>query len=413
MPSYAAFIGHQPHLSLAELAATVPGFLLHEKINHSVVLFDSGVPLDAKFMDTLGGTIVLAEKLEDAKARTEDIPEILGKLLMPIKGKVTFSLRTLGFAPGTVRDFYRKSKLHLKKKGKPSRYVGNERVAAPSIVLRDNGLLDRSHGCELCVIQHAAEASTSPLLWIGITVGAQDVDAYTKRDMEKPVRDTSVGLLPPKLAQILVNFGVWLAKKNQSPGPMVILDPFCGTGVIPMECLMRGFTALASDKSEKAITGTTKNLEWLRKQFEISKTKAPSRVWKQDATKPFDAKAHPELAKGVDAIVTETTLGPALTKRPTMKEVNTLRSDNEALQIGFLESAAASLPGVPIVCIWPVWYPSKAPVALEKVWKAAEKLGYQAVLPPTIEIVDGRMSLLYRRPDQFVGREVVIFKAKK
>jgi hypothetical protein len=36
------------------------------------------------------------------------------------------------------------------------------------------------------------------------------VNAYAKRDMGKPVRDTGVGLLPPKLAQILLNFGSWL-----------------------------------------------------------------------------------------------------------------------------------------------------------------------------------------------------------
>ncbi len=418
VPSYAAFIGHQPHLSLAELAATVPGFLLHAKIDRSVVLFDSGISLDSAFLDTLGGTVVLAEKISDSALTLDDIPGLFARTLMPIKGKVTFSLRTIGITPAAVKQLYRRSKDHLKKKGKPSRYVGNERTPAPSIVLRENGLLDRSGGAEITIVQQksddSAESTRSPL-WVGFTVGAQDIESYTKRDMEKPVRDTGVGLLPPKLAQIMLNFGVWLARSRASStrGPQVedqrltILDPFCGTGVIPMECLIRGFPVLASDKSLKAVSGTTKNLEWLRKHFDIKKSVVPSRVWKQDATRPFDRK------DTVNVIVTETSLGPALTRRPTLKDVQSLRSDNEKLQAGFLESMAQSFPGIPIVCTWPVWYPSRAPVFLEKIWKVASDLGYQAVLPPTIEIVSDRMSLLYRRPDQMVGREIVILKAKR
>lgn len=404
MPSYAAFIGHQPHLSVAELAATVPGFLLHGKIDRIIALFDSGANLDAAFLDTLGGTVILAEKIAKEKPTLEDVPNVLAEKLMPIKGKVMFSLRTYGVSPKNVKELYRKSKDLLKKKGKPSRYVGNEHKPAPSVVLRQNGLLDGSGGCEVTIIQREDEP-----LWIGITVGAQDVDAYTLRDMEKPVRDTTVGLLPPKLAQIMINFGLWLGKKKpeeESKIP-IIFDPFCGTGVIPMECMIRKFPVLASDKSEKAVSGCTKNLDWMRKQFEIKKSDVPSRVWKQDATKKF------ELKETVDAIVTETSLGPALKDRPTMKEVQKLVSENEKLQADFLKNAAATLPGVPVVCSWPVWYASKTPVYLEKIWNVATDLGYQPILPPTIEIVDNRMSLLYRRPEQIVGREIVLLRAKK
>lgn len=405
MPSYAAFIGHQPHLSLAELAATVPGFLLHEKIDRTVVLFDSAKPLDAAFLDTLGGTVVLAQKLEGNPV-IATVHELLAGKLMAVKGKATFSLRTLGLAPREVKDLYRKSKEHMRKKGKPTRYVGNESRPAPSIVLRENKLLDGSGGCEVVIIRKEISTGkdTETLLWIGATVGAQDIDSYTLRDMEKPVRDTGVGLLPPKLAQIMLNLGAWLTKGKN---PMTVLDPFCGTGVIPIECLIRGFPVVASDKSEKAVTGCTKNLEWLRKEFEIKKSDTPSRVWKQDATKPF------EMKESVDVIVTETSLGPSLERRPTAKDVQKMKTENEQLQIAFLKNCAATLPGVPVVCTWPVWYPSKAPVFLEKVWKAAADLGYQAVLPPTIEIMNDRVSLLYRRPDQFVGREVVMLKAKK
>ncbi len=415
----------------------MPGFLLHETLDagpsragpRDVVLFDSAVPLSVVFLDTLGGTVVLAEKLSEGISSTDEVPDVLAKKLMPVKGKATFSLRTLGLAPAAVKALYRKSKDHLKRKGKPTRYVGNEHRAASSIVLREHKLLDGSGGSELVILQRTGEDGGPSLLWTGMTVGAQDIESYSKRDMDKPVRDTGVGLLPPKLAQIMINFGVWLAKgkkstpipnPNPSPSRMIIYDPFCGTGVIPMECLLRGFTALASDKSLKAVNGCTKNLEWLRKRFAVKKSSVPSRVWKQDATKPFDVKdpswSSPRAAtrgSGVDVIVTETSLGPALQKRPTAREAQKLCTENETLQQDFLRSAAASFPGTPIVCTWPVWYSSKTPIRLERVWKTIDECGYQAVLPPTIEIVGDRVSLLYRRPDQFVGREIVLLRPKR
>ncbi len=415
VPSYAAFIGHQPHISLAELSASVPGFRLREIVQKTAVLFDSKEPLPTDWLRKLGGTVVFAEQLE-GNFSPDDIPALLQSHIKGVKGKATFSLRTLGLQPRDVSELYRKCKDNLKKHGHSSRYVGNERKPALSVVLRSEGLLNGSKGCELTLIK------LEKTLWVGITRDAQDIDSYTKRDMEKPVRDMTVGILPPKLAQVLLNFGVWLAngdapralkpdplakKKGPETRPFAVLDPFCGTGVIPMECLLRGYATLASDKSEKAVSGTEKNLEWVRKHWKILKTPVPSSVWKQDALKEF------KIETPVDVIVTETSLGPNLRARPTAKQAQSLKSDNERLQENFLKNAAKCFPGVPLVLTWPAWYYSKGGLHLDRVWKTVEKLGYEAVLPPHITSTTGRPSLLYRRPDQFVAREIVLLRAKK
>lgn len=411
MHSNAAFIGHQPHISIAELAAAVPGFTLEGILDKSVVLFGSAVPLERTFLDNLGGTVTLAAKAE-GKLALPDVPALLERQVQGVKGKVTFSLRCHGLSPREVRDLYRDCKSYLKRKGRPARYVGNERKAAATVLLRDEGILDGKGGCEIVVIRG------KDLFWVGMTTAAQDIDAYTKRDMEKPVRDTTVGLLPPKLAQVLLNLGLWLApplppalkakgKSKEEPVLYAVLDPFCGTGVIPMECLLRGYAVLASDKSEKAVTGCQRNLDWLRRQMDIKKSEVPSSIWKQDATKPFDAEGRP------DVIVTETSLGPNLRSRPTAKDAQKLRGENDKLQEAFLKNMAACFPGVSLVCTWPVWYYSKGPTQLERAWAVAEKLGYEAVLPPQIVSTTGHQSLIYRRPDQFVGREIVLLRAKK
>ena len=132
------------------------------------------------------------------------------------------------------------------------------------------------------------------------------------------------------------------------------------------------------------------------------------RVLKKDGVKPFDLKEMPDM------IVTETSLGPPLTHRPTMKDAQKLKTENEKLQAGFLKNMAACFPRTPIVCTWPVWYHSKGQIHLEKCWELLHDLGYHATLPPGVESdVPDRLSLVYRRPDQFVGREIVLLVPRK
>jgi len=240
--------------------------------------------------------------------------------------------------------------------------------------------------------------------------------------MEKPVRDTRAGMLPPKLAQILLNLGGWLVRTRPSAAenlkseirkaqPPVVLDPFCGTGVIPLECLLRGWPVLASDASLKAVNGCEKNIEWIRKEYKVAKGATPSAVSKHDATDAFDFTKVKDssLRRGPDVVVTETMLGPALNERPTAKDVQQWKSQAEALEGAFIANAAATLRGVPVALMLPVWYLRTGPVFLERVWTAVEKAGYRPVLPPGIgPSAPGRTTLLYRRPDQVVGREIVL-----
>ncbi|MEI8230392.1 MAG: RsmD family RNA methyltransferase [Candidatus Peregrinibacteria bacterium] len=414
MPSYAAFLGHQPAISTAELSAVVPGFTLERIVRDSVALFQSTAELDDAFFQNLGGTIILARKLTDDVVTLEDVPSmLLPELKEARKGKVTFALRTLNLPKGAIRTLYRKCKDAIRSSGRPCRYVGGDREPAAVVLLRDAGLLDGKHGCELVVILEEES------LWVGRTIAAQNVTAYVKRDIGKPVRDTTVGLLPPKLAQILLNFGDWMAhgcitatpepsKKAKKPEPLTVLDPFCGTGVIPMECLVRGWNVIASDLMLKAVNGCAKNIEWLRKEFKILKKDVSAEISKQDALKPFTFKQLP------DVIVSETSLGPSLEGRPTQKDAGKMKTESERLEAAFIENCAATLPGVPLVITWPFWKIKNDTILLEKAWDAAHAAGYIATLPPGIEpSKPGRLSLLYRRPDQFVGREIVLLIPRK
>ena len=415
MPQYAAVLGHQPHISIAELAAVVPGFSLESIEQKTVALFSASEELPDDTMEKLGGTVMLAERITKADVSMEDVPQIVVNEAGSIKKKVTFGLRCYGVGKNEVKKAYFGGKQKLKDAGKPCRYVGNERKAAASALLHDAEMLTGKKGFELFIVRTKTE------LWVGKTIGAQDVDAYTWRDMKKPVRDTTVGLLPPKLAQTMLNMGAWLARsQNPEPKPKkdtkrkrrkkevyTVFDPFCGTGVIPLECLLRGWHVIASDVSQKAVNGTKKNLDWVLKEKNILKKDVSEDVSKHDATKAFKLKDLPDM------VVTETTLGPNLSKKPTKRDATKLRNDNQKLQEAFLRNAAETLPGIPLVCTWPFWRLGSELIRMEKLWEKLDDIGYSAVLPADAPVEDPtKLSLLYQRKDQFVGRELVLLMPK-
>lgn len=404
MNSYVAYLGHHPALSLAELHACIPGMKVTRMLGTSMAFFDAEAELSQKDLETWGGTFILARKITDNASALADFPRILCEQTENVKGKVTFSIRSFNIPAQKVHDLYRDGKNALKKKGVPARYIGTDKKPAATVLLHKTNILSGKEGAEIVIL------GDDDFLWMGRTVGAQDPDAYTKRDMTKPVRDTRVGMLPPKLAQILLNFGAYMANdgKEKKLKKLTVLDPFCGTGVIPMETLLRGWDILASDTSLKAVNGCEKNLDWLRKEEEILKKDVSSTVWKQDATKPFDLKDKP------DVIVTETTLGTPFADRPAAKDATKARTEVEDIETGFLENVAATLPGVPVVCTLPVWFPKAGPLYIEKTWKKIHDIGFRPILPPGVNPHHPeRLSILYHRPDQSVGREIVLLKPIK
>ncbi|TSC97810.1 MAG: hypothetical protein Greene101449_1078 [Candidatus Peregrinibacteria bacterium Greene1014_49] len=414
MPTYCAFLGHNPSVSLAELIAAVPGFSLTGRPAPDVALFSTTEKLSPGLFSTLGGTFAIAEGVDKPDLSLSDGPQVLLELAKKIRGKITFGLRTVGIPPSTIKENYRRYKDTLKRAGRPVRYIGNERKPAAAVLLHDAGIISGKHGIELVIVALPEER-----IWMGHTIAIQDVDAYTKRDIGKPVRDTTVGLLPPKLAQVMLNLGLWLLQSSRPQldksqiinrkSQLTVLDPFCGTGVIPLECLVRGWNVFASDLSLKATNGTQKNIDWIRKEMKILKKDAESTVWKQDACNPFALKKLPDL------IVTETSLGPALTRPPSEAPAERLRKQMEKLEVDFLKNAAATLPGVPIVCCWPFWrLHGGEMIRLTGLWEKLPSLGYRAVMPAIPKSKESTdFSLLYRRGEQFVGREIVMLQPVK
>jgi tRNA G10 N-methylase Trm11 len=93
------------------------------------------------------------------------------------------------------------------------------------------------------------------------TIFVQDIEAYAARDQARPARDARVGMLPPKLAQIMINLA-------NPPKDAAILDPFCGTGVVLQEAMLMGFSTVGTDLEARMVEYTKKNLDWLNDKFQ-------------------------------------------------------------------------------------------------------------------------------------------------
>ena len=430
MPSYCAFLGHQPHISLAELCVLLPDFALQKQWSPQIITFETKEEIDEQWLEQVGGTVLIAKEIsipahlkrKKNLSLEETIPPLLHGELKGVKRKAMFSFRCFSVPRSEVRTLYKTCKKYLKEKEMPSRYIGNERHPAKPGTLLLRGI-PGPQSCEVVILHDSGSKTGSksgePKEWIGKTCAVQDIEAYTERDIGKPYRDTKTGFMPPKLAQVLLNFGLMPlpnrsqdseAKKKQENiwEKITVWDPFCGTGVIALEALHRRAHVLASDKSEKAVKGCKENIQWLRKKEKTPKA-ITHETWKQNATKSTD------LARKPSVIVTETSLGPALSKTPTKKEVTKMISEGEKLEVEFFANLAELTPDVPVVCTFPVYITRDSEKHyLPKVIEKIQKLGYRltCISNKAIRMTD-RSTLLYLRPDQHVGREIAIFLPPK
>lgn len=89
------------------------------------------------------------------------------------------------------------------------------------------------------------------------TIHIQDIDAYAERDLGKS-RDMVVGMLPPKLAQTMINLAIGSSLIDDK---IHIYDPFCGLGTVPIESLYMGISQIyASDVSPEMTTATSQSV---------------------------------------------------------------------------------------------------------------------------------------------------------
>jgi tRNA G10 N-methylase Trm11 len=222
--------------------------------------------------------------------------------------------------------------------------------------------------------------------WIGLTSHVQDATSWSERDFDKPFRDAKTGMLPPKLARMMLNMALGTREARTS----TLLDPFCGSGTVLLEGMAIGMPRLhGNDLDDRQVAGATKNVHWLKERHHM-----------QTET-TFSTQAAERLA-GVgtfDVIVTEGYLGKPLRGHEPTAFLNAQKHEVEAIWNEALPRFGAAQPaGGTLVCTTPAYLLSTGTLAVD-IREAARAAGYRA---------EG--SWLYQRPDQRVARQVQRFQ---
>jgi len=152
--------------------------------------------------------------------------------------------------------------------------------------------------------------------YISRTFTADDPNFKKKIDEERPFKEFKSSV-SPKLAVIMLNFLNLFEEREKK----IILDPFVGNGIIPMLALIQDFQIYGSDKDQKKVNNTIRNLNWLLDELEEETPfYLDKRVIISDIT-DLSMNFHQEF---FDGISTEPPLGPFFKSKPYYNEIKDL-----------------------------------------------------------------------------------------
>lgn len=438
---YIALLGRQPEISLAELAAVFGA----DCVNRISQQF-AKVQTSQFGITTLGGTVKCAKVITELPASRTDKASLLAASRFitqhyqakwahsPHKITLGLSAYNLAIAARDVQKTGLILKSSLKKSGTSFRLIPNDQPALSTATAHNNKLGSSPHKVELLLVK-----TTDRRLIIAESRGVQNITAYTRRDRHRPKRDAFVGMLPPKLAQIMLNLALGagsltgqksctgripaISSKSNASGNAVrrtidlserlesdlatevdrrrplILDPFCGTGTVLQEALLAGYDVVGTDLSQKMIDYTAENLSWLQSTFT-----APSRpVGRVIDIHQADATTHRwPNSESLAAIVCETYLGQPFSAPPAPQKLAEVAGNCNHIVTGFLTNIRPQLaPNTPLCIAVPAWYDASGHATHLPLIKNLQQLGYYQL---------NRTPLIYRRPDQIVARELLVLK---
>ena len=435
---YIALLGRQPEISLAELAAVFGA----DCVNRISQQF-AKVQTSQFDITTLGGTIKCAEIITELPASRTDKASLLAASRFITQHyqakwahsphKITLGLSAYNRAI-SARDVQKTGlilKSSLKKSGTSLRLIPNDQPSLSTATAHNNKLGGSPYKVELLLVK-----TTDRRLIIAESRGVQNITAYTRRDRHRPKRDAFVGMLPPKLAQIMLNLALGAGslarhrthdnsvtrsasslsdksmvlrtalpdafdlEETAGSRPVVtILDPFCGTGTVLQEALLAGYDVVGTDLSQKMVDYTAENLSWLQSTFT-----APSRpigrvidIHQTDATTH-----HWSNSENLTAVVCETYLGQPFSAPPAPQKLAEVAGNCNHIITGFLTNIRPQLaPNTPLCIAVPAWYDASGRATHLPLIKNLQRLGYCQL---------NRTPLIYRRPDQIVARELLVLK---
>jgi tRNA G10 N-methylase Trm11 len=357
MTPYIVVFGRTPEMAWLELNSIYPDA---ERIGISSARLELEDSDPQKIISRLGGSYKFCHFLKE-------IPEITAESLLPFiesdESHIDFGVSFLDSEMNQNQNLERQIKKLLEEKGISARYVTSSHTNQLSSVT-----VEKKHIFELMVIPHDGQ------FIVGKTIAVQSYEDWNERDYGRPFSNAKSGMLPPKVARMLVN--ITLGKDTKGK---IIYDPFCGMGTILAEAAVSGCQIIGSDIKTEFVDQAKQNLNWLIERYH------------QDAVNPkwfISDAVHASKnidPLSVDAIITEPFMGNSKLGEGTIEysQAKNIVKGLEKLYLGCLKDWKSILNHNGKVCIaMPRISLKRQVLDVKKVIDTCEKLGYTKLLGP-------------------------------
>jgi len=316
---YIFILGRNIDLSLAEIRAYFSKESNEIKVSEIVknaCLVDTERPIEEKTVEKFGGIIGIAEVLEFGNVK--EIIKNLNKheLYFGTSNKLNYCMWDFAEEEDSddlfeyLKARFKTEKLKSTLKRLPAKITLQDGTKVPNI---SSALIEEEYVL-------FSENDKSYFARITQKCNYEEIEA---RDMEKPIRREELSI-SPRLSKILINLsGV---KEDE-----VLIDPFCGIGVILSEALLQNINVVGVDRDNSAIKGARENLKWFKfnpKRY-ILENGDSSRI---------------RISKA-NGVATEPDLGETLRKITTEKKAKETLRNFERLMINVINNLKSNTSG--------------------------------------------------------------------
>jgi tRNA G10 N-methylase Trm11 len=386
---YIAILGRQPEISLAELQCLYGHQKVQRHSKQSAVIDWPDFDFERLGGSQKAGRIVLQLASADWSTLSTKITQFYLSKWHTIDHKQTLGISAYDstLRPDQLQKLGVNIKQKLKSSGVSVRLVPNKDTALNTATSHHNKLGLSANRTEILIVR-----GFNGRIIVAESIGAQNITALAARDQARPHTDAFVGMLPPKLARIMVNCAVGQNHhQNQA-----VLDPFCGTGVVLQEALLLGYDAFGTDLSDKMVDYSKKNLQWLEQRFKIDQARRYA-VAQADAT-------NYQWSDRPTAVASETYLGQPFSAPPSPAKLREVTGNCNHIISKFLSNLGSQIAANTPLCIAvPAWRSTTGSWTHLPLIGQLDSLGYDKKYDET---------LLYNRENQVVGREILILIKK-
>jgi tRNA G10 N-methylase Trm11 len=355
---YLFILGRNFELSIAEIKSYFGKDFISSSLNKNGLLVELKNEIPENTIDKFGSIISIGKIL----GNFEDLDKI--NIYMGEKNNFNYILMDYSENLDKVQNY-------LKKRFRSEKLKATEK-RLDSIMKSQEGEIIRKSSSKLLDEEYFIFDN-----YFGKIIQKCDYVSIEKRDMEKPVRRESLSI-SPRLAKIMVNL-------SQVKEDELLIDVFCGIGVILQEALLQNIRVVGIDKDKDAIKGAKENLEW----FGFSK----------EDYKLFNADSKSVQIQKVAAMVSEPELGNILRKIPTKENAQKTLNFFERLMVGVLNNIQDSVKKR---------FVFTAP--LIRISKKRLGCDIEKILERTnLELVEG-FPIQEFRENQIVGREIFVLE---